>query len=136
MQQSSILKLPHLIALAVVFCASSFPLSATEINLSSRASVSLSSYEFRQSARPGALARPAGSTLPTINGGDFPEVAFAVTFKLLGIGGTLYKGGYYLDLFMQKSLQEDDSFTMTDPGLDDGSNNGIFTETFTVTVKT
>jgi hypothetical protein len=51
-----------------------------------------------------------------------------VTFKILGVGATLFKSGYYLDLLLQKSLQEKDSFTLTDPALPLPGNT--FHETF------
>lgn len=110
----------------IVFLAANslFLFSATahaeEISFTPRASLSLSSYEFTQSSRPNALA-PTG-----INGNDFPEVKFDVTFKILGVGGTFSKDGYYFDLSYQKSLDEEDSFTLEDPLIPGGS----FTETF------
>ena len=96
-------------------------LQASEISFTPRASVSLTSYKFSQTPRPGALA-PSG-----INGDDFPEVTFDVTFKILGLGGTFFKDGYYLDLSVQKSADEEDSFTLDDPAIP----GGTFTETFT-----
>jgi hypothetical protein len=93
---------------------------ANDISFTPRASISVASYKFTQSERPGALA-PSG-----INGDDFPKVQFDVTFKILGIGGTFFKNGYYLDLSLQKSMEEEDTFTMDDPALPGGS----FSETF------
>jgi len=102
-----------------------FSAQASEISFTPRASVSLTSYKFIQTSRPGALA-PSG-----INGNDFPEVTFDVTFKILGIGGTFFKNGYYLDLSAQKSADEEDSFTLEDPALVGfGFTDGKFTETF------
>lgn len=84
---------------------------ADELTFTPRASISIASYEFTQSPRPGALA-PTG-----INNNDFPEVKFDVTFKILGVGATIFKNGFYLDLMIQKSLEEEDSFSMSDPNL-------------------
>jgi hypothetical protein len=85
------------------------PVQASEITFSPRTSLSLTSYKFTQSERVGALANTG------INGNDFPEITFEVTFKILGIGGTFFKDGYYLDMFIQKSADEEDSFTLDDP---------------------
>lgn len=98
------------------------PVTADDITFTPRTSVTLSSYEFTQSARPNALS-PS-----TINGGDFPEVKFEVTFKILGLGGTFFKSGYYLDLLVQQSMDEEDSFTLTDPAIPLPGNT--FKETF------
>lgn len=95
-------------------------LSADELKLIPRVSLALVSYDFTQSARPNALA-PTG-----INNNEFPEVKFDVTFKMLGIGGTIIKNGYYFDVSYQKSLNEEDSFTLEDPALP----GGRFKETF------
>lgn len=84
-----------------------------------RATLSVASYKFTQSSRPGALA-PTG-----INGDEFPEVEFNVTFKLLGAGATLVKDTYYLDLLYQQSLKEEDTFEFSDP-----SSGVDFKETF------
>lgn len=83
-------------------CLSSLTFAA-DYKFTPRSSLTLSDYNFKQTARNGALP-------PSVNGGDFPEVAFEVTFKLLGIGGTFSKDGYYLDLFAQQSADEEDSF--------------------------
>ena len=93
---------------------------ADEMTFTPRASLSIASYEFSQTSRPGALA-PTG-----INNNDFPEVKFDVTFKILGVGATFFKNGYYFDLALQKSLEEEDSFTLNDPGLPGGSFNENF----------
>ena len=93
--------------------------NASEVTFTPRASLSVSDYKFTQTARPGALA-PTG-----INGNDFPEITFEVTFKILGIGGTFFKDGYYLDLSIQQSADEEDSFTLDDPLL-----SQPFVETF------
>ncbi len=77
--------------------------SLAEVSFTPRATLKFLSYEFTQTARPGAL--PA-----SINGGDFPEVKFDVTFKILGIGGTFFSNGYYLDLAASRSADEEDSF--------------------------
>ncbi len=98
----------------------SLPAVASEMSFTPRASISFASYDFSQSERPNALAPT------TINNNDFPEVKFDVTFKILGVGGTFFKDGYYLDLLFQKSLDEEDSFTLEDPLLPGGS----FSETF------
>ncbi len=82
---------------------------ASDISFTPRASISLTSYKFSQTARVGALANTG------INGNDFPEITFEVTFKTLGLGGTFFKDGYYLDLSAQKSADEEDSFTLDDP---------------------
>ncbi len=87
----------------------SMPAQASGVSFTPRASISLARYKFSQTARPGALA-PTG-----INGNEFPEVTFDVTFKILGVGGTFFKDGYYLDLSLQKSADEEDSFTLQDP---------------------
>lgn len=87
-----------------------------------RTSLTISQYNFTQSKRPGALA-PTG-----INNNEFPEVNFNVTFKMLGIGGSFLKKGYYFDAFYQKSLKEEDSFTLEDPALP--LPGGRFTENF------
>jgi hypothetical protein len=74
-----------------------------EISFTPRATLAFSSYKFTQTARPGAL--PA-----SINGGEFPEVKFDVVFQILGIGGTFFSNGYYLDLSASRSADEEDSF--------------------------
>jgi hypothetical protein len=102
------------------FLILSGPLFADELKFIPRASLGVVSYDFTQSARPNALA-PTG-----INNNEFPEVNFAVTFKMLGVGGTFLKNGYYFDVSYQKSLEEEDSFTLEDPALP----GGVFTETF------
>lgn len=96
------------------------PLSADELKFMPRASLAVVSYDFVQSARPNALA-PTG-----INNNEFPEVNFNVTFKMLGVGGTFLKNGYYFDVSYQKSLEEEDSFTLEDTALP----GGVFMETF------
>ncbi len=96
------------------------PAQASEITFTPRISLSLTSYKFTQSERIGALANTG------INGNDFPEISFEVTFKTLGIGGTFFKDGYYLDLSLQKSAEEEDSFTLDDP---------VFSEPFKETFK-
>lgn len=96
--------------------------SSQDFRFTPRASLSLASYEFTQSARPGALD-PTG-----INNNDFPEVKFDVTFKILGVGGTFIKDDIYLDIALQKSLEEEDSFSMSDPNLPLPGNT--FSETF------
>ena len=115
---------PKLFAHFVVGAMALWTLSvnADEITFTPRASLSFASYEFTQSPRPNALA---GAGL-TIN--DFPEVKFDVTFKILGIGGTFISGDYYLDLALSKSLEEEDSFSLTDPNLPLPDNT--FKETF------
>lgn len=95
------------------------PLQASEITFTPRTSLSLTSYKFSQSERVSALANT------NINGNDFPEMSFEVTFKVLGLAGTFFKDGYYLDLSMQKSADEEDSFTLDDPLLSEP-----FKETF------
>jgi len=97
----SILKI--LTATCVVISSTS-ALSA-DLVFTPRASLSYSQYDFAQSERPNALT---GSGLST---NDFPEVTFNVTFKLLGLGGTLSKDGYYFDVFTQTSSEEEDSFS-------------------------
>ena len=96
------------------------PLFAEELKFIPRGSLAVVSYDFVQSARPEALA-PTG-----INNNEFPEVTFEVTFRMLGVGGTFVKNGYYFDVSYQKSLKEEDSFTLEDPALP----GGVFTETF------
>lgn len=96
------------------------PLSADELKFVPRASLAVVSYDFTQSPRPNALA-PTG-----INNNEFPEVNFEVTFKMFGVGGTILKNGYYFDVSYQKSLNEEDSFTLEDSALP----GGVFTETF------
>lgn len=97
---------------------------ASDISFSPRASISIASYSFDQTARPGALP-------DTINGGEFPKVSFNVTFKTLGLGGTFFSNGYYLDLSAQKSAQEEDDFTFEDPAFTGfGISDGKFSETF------
>lgn len=79
------------------------PAQAEKMSFTPRATLAFSSYKFTQTERPGAL--PA-----SINGGVFPAVKFDVTFQILGIGGTFFKDGYYLDLSASKSANEEDSF--------------------------
>lgn len=93
--------------------------TADDMKVIPRASLSVASYDFTQSARPGALAGTG------INGDEFPEVNFNVTFKLLGAGLTLFKDTYYLDLSYQKSLKEEDTFNFEDPAV-----NFAYEETF------
>ena len=97
------------------------PSVADDVRFIPRASLSIASYNFTQSARPGAL-EPS-----TINGGDFPEVEFDVTFKIIGVGGTLFKDSYYLDMMYQQSLDEEDTFSLQDPAIPP---DGVFSETF------
>lgn len=106
----------------ILICTGFFHSSviADKLTFTPRASLSIASYEFTQTARPGALASTG------INNDDFPEVKFDVTFKILGVGGTFFKNGYYFDLALQKSLEEEDSFTLIDPGLPGGSFNETF----------
>ena len=106
--------------LFLVMLTLSGPLLADELKFVPRGSIAVVSYDFVQSPRPDALA-PTG-----INNNEFPEVNFNVTFKMLGVGGTILRNGYYLDVSYQKSLQEEDSFTLEDPVLP----GGVFTETF------
>lgn len=82
----------------------STPVYSNDINFTPRASLSFAQYNFAQSERPNALAPNP------LNNSDFPEVTFEVTFKMLGIGGTFSKNGYYLDLFAQNSSEEEDTF--------------------------
>lgn len=89
---------------------------AGESSFTPRASVSFARYKFSQTARPGALT-PTNPADPVINGGEFPEVTFDVTFKILGVGGTFFKDGYYLDISAAKSADEEDSFTLEDAAL-------------------
>lgn len=113
----------NIIVSGLIFSCSGIFLSsanADEMTFTPRASLSIAAYEFSQTARPGALA-PTG-----INNNDFPEVKFDVTFKILGVGATFFKNGYYFDLALQKSLEEEDSFTLNDPGLPGGSFNENF----------
>ncbi len=99
-------------------------LEAAEVSFTPRASIAFASYKFSQTARPGALS-PTNPAAPVINNGDFPEVTFDVTFKILGVGGTFFKDGYYLDLSAAQSADEEDSFTLADPALPQ-----TFVETF------
>lgn len=109
-----IMKLHYVMASLSFFCLSNNAV-AEEIKFTPRASLSISQYNFVQSERPNALA-------PTnINGNNFPEVKFNVTFKMLGIGGTFSKNGYYVDVFAQQSSKEKDTFNF------DAAN---FSETF------
>lgn len=98
----------------------SYTAQASDISFTPRASFALTAYKFSQPARTGALA-PTG-----INGNDFPELDFEVTFKVLGIGGTFSGEGYYFDLSAQQSSEEEDSFTLDDP---------LLTEPFVETFK-
>ncbi len=82
---------------------------ASDLSFTPRATLSLTNYQFSQTERVGALANTG------INGNDFPEITFEVTFKILGLGGTFFKDGYYLDMLIQKSADEEDSFTLDDP---------------------
>ena len=114
---------------ALLTAVSSFSLfsttaTASEMTFTPRASISFASYKFSQTARPGALT-PTNPSAPVINGGEFPEVTFDVTFKILGVGGTFFKDGYYLDVAASKSADEEDSFTLEDPALPQ-----TFVETF------
>ena len=114
---------------ALLTAVSSFSLfsttaTAAEMTFTPRASISFASYKFSQTARPGALT-PTNPSAPVINGGEFPEVTFDVTFKILGVGGTFFKDGYYLDVAASKSADEEDSFTLEDPALPQ-----TFVETF------
>ena len=107
--------------ISVGLLASAQPVYAADGIFIPRANVSFASYNFSQSARPSALA-PTG-----INNNDFPEVKFDVIFKILGVGGTYFKNGYYLDVSMSKSMDAEDDFVFEDPGLP----GGVFKETFT-----
>lgn len=95
-------------------------LFAESIQFIPRATLSIAKYDFTQSPRPNALAPT------TINNNDFPEVSFNVTFKMFGIGGTIFKDDYYFDLSYAKSLNEEDSFTLEDAAIP----GGAFTEDF------
>ncbi len=90
-------------SLALALTAVSTPVAAEGVSFTPRATLAFSSYKFTQTERPGAL--PA-----SINGGVFPEVKFDVVFQILGIGGTFFKDGYYLDLSASQSADEEDSF--------------------------
>ena len=118
--------IPFAALLTVVSSFSLFSTTATasEMTFTPRASISFASYKFSQTARPGALT-PTNPSAPVINGGEFPEVTFDVTFKILGVGGTFFKDGYYLDVAASKSADEEDSFTLEDPALPQ-----TFVETF------
>lgn len=67
---------------------------------------------------------------PTVNGlgagTDFPEVSFDLTFKFLGLGGTIFKNSYYLDLFYQTSTNENISFIAEDPAIPGGNFSANF----------
>lgn len=97
------MKLRYLVASISFFSLSNYAV-ADEIKFTPRATLSISQYNFDQSERPNALA-PTG-----INGNDFPEVSFNVTFKILGVGGTWSKNGYYFDVLTQLSTEEKDTF--------------------------
>lgn len=107
------MKYLHSISVSSVISASLLLIShsaqASEISFTPRASLALTNYKFTQPARTGALA-PTG-----INGNDFPELKFEVTFKVLGVGGTFSNGDYYFDLSAQQSSEEEDTFTLDDP---------------------
>lgn len=118
-----VFSVPGFSALIVLITLAVVPLSVYSdgLAITPRTTLSVSSYKFTQSERPNALT-PTG-----INGNDFPEVDFDVTFKILGLGTTFSKEEYYLDLLVQKSLEEEDDFTLIDPLIPGGQ----FTETFT-----
>lgn len=77
-----------------------------EVSFTPRATLAFSAYTFTQTERAGALPN-------SINGGTFPEVKFDVVFQILGIGGTFFSNGYYLDLAASRSADEEDSFKFT-----------------------
>ncbi len=79
------------------------PAAQAEVSFTPRVTMTLTSYKFTQTERPRALPSH-------INNGVFPEVQFNVTFKILGIGGTFFNNGYYLDLAASRSADEEDSF--------------------------
>jgi hypothetical protein len=81
-------------------------LFAKDLQFVPRASISVAKFEF---SKP-----PTANALP--GGGAFPEVKFDMNFKLLGVGGTLFKENYYLDVFYQKSLEDKASFSVEIPG--------------------
>jgi hypothetical protein len=72
-----------------------------------RASVSVSQYEFTKPTTVNGLG-------PNFDK-DFPEVSFDLTYKVLGVGGTLFKNNYYFDLFYQQSSNEEATYTVEVP---------------------
>ena len=114
---ASVIKSALLFLAMLVLSGPSF---ADDMKFVPRASLAMVAYDFTQSPRPNALA-PTG-----INNNEFPEVNFNVTFKMLGVGGTFLMNGYYFDVSYQKSLEEEDTFTLEDPALP----GGVFMETF------
>jgi len=75
-----------------------------------RLSLSVARYEF--------FKPPTVNGLP--NGDEFPEMDFDLTFKFLGLGGTWFKNGYYLDLSYQASTKESITFTAEHPDFPGG----------------
>jgi len=69
-----------------------------------RVSVAVSQYEFTKPTTVNGLGE----------GKSFPEVNFDVTFKFLGLGGTVFKNSYYFDMFYQHSTNEETSFSVED----------------------
>lgn len=74
--------------------------SAEAMSFIPRAWIGVSDYHFKQSPRKNVL-----------NGNDFPEVEFDVTFIMAGIGLTSIYDRFYLDLSYQDSSEEEDSFS-------------------------
>lgn len=81
-----------------------------------RMSLSIMQYEFTKPTTVNGLG----------DGEDFPELSTDLNFKLLGLGGTLFKDSYYLDLFYQTSTNESSSFTAEDPAIPGGTFYGNF----------
>jgi len=81
-----------------------------------RMSLSVMQYEFTKPTTVNGLGDDK----------DFPEISSDLTFKLLGLGGTLFKDSYYLDLFYQTSTNESSSFTAEDPAIPGGTFSGNF----------
>ena len=73
---------------------------AQEIGFIPRAWLGVADYHYKQDPRKGAL-----------NGMDFPEVEFDVTFIMVGMGLTSTYDRFYLDLSYQDSSEEEDSFS-------------------------
>ncbi len=92
----------------MLFCSTTTLLQAAESGFIPRVSYAVSDYSFEQSERPDAL-----------NGSDFPGVDFDVTFNMLGVGGTFYYDKYYVDLYLQHSDKQSDTFHEYESGFEE-----------------
>jgi hypothetical protein len=89
---------------------------AKEVRFIPHASLSVTKYEV--------VRRSVAKGLP--DGTSFPEISLDYTYKFLGVGGTLFKNSYYLDMFYQRSSDEASSFSVDNPTIPDSVLSAVF----------